>query len=233
MRTTSLLLLLAACSTEPAVSDEAPAVTVHALAPDLAQAAYMDVQVYELAGPWQAEVYPALYDSGLVPTSDFQGTGRELWLAVHLPGTMNVEFRGSAYDADANVLVPAFSVSEVTHFAGDADPVLLYFEPNWSETNVPPNIHPDIVAGHDVAYVEYVVHGLSHGDLVYDSGVQPIADLGYGIWLPPSTDFLITPTAYDAQQRLLQVGSTLQLRTPAAGVSTNVHLVFDRSPRGI
>ncbi len=96
------------------------------------------------------------------------------------------------------------------------------------------NIQASTTATSDVKFIEIIVHQLSDGSLVYDSGIQPSSDfqdtrqhLEENVPLQSSTDFLFDAKAFDVNQVLLKNGNQVQEATQPAGTSTTVLIVID------
>jgi hypothetical protein len=95
-------------------------------------------------------------------------------------------------------------------------------------------IQASTVATNDVKYIEIMVHQLSDGALVYDSGIQPSTNfqdtrqyLEEHVPLQGSTDFLFDAKAFDANKVFLKDGNTVQEATQPPGHSTTILIVID------
>ncbi len=108
-----------------------------------------------------------------------------------------------------------------------------------SKASIPANdsdvdIQASTTATSDVKYIEIIVHQLSDGSLVYNSGLQPSSDfqdtrqhLEEVVALTGATDFLFDAKAFDVDKNLLKNGNQVQEATQPAGVSTTVLIVID------
>ncbi len=108
-----------------------------------------------------------------------------------------------------------------------------------SRSSIPSNessvdIQASTTATIDVKFIEIIVHQLSDGSLVYDSGIQPSSDfqdtrqhLEEEVALQGATDFTFDANAFDVNKTFLKAGNQVQEATQPAGQSTSVLIVID------